>query len=248
MRAVGWAATTMATSAAVYRLGFSPTSQLLGEFPYRGTDAGRDIALTFDDGPNEPFTSQLLGVLATRNVPATFFQVGRCVQRHPGLTRAMVASGHVIGNHSFSHRLTSYVREPSFRQEIARTQQILTAEIGALPGLFRPPWLHRQPWLLAAVRAAGMQIVSGQFGHPLEVLQPGALRIAQHTISIARAGSILILHDGFDARGGYRGETVAAVGHIIDELQAAQFRFVTVDQLLGVPAYQRRQVISQTDH
>jgi peptidoglycan/xylan/chitin deacetylase (PgdA/CDA1 family) len=242
MRTAASAATgALAVAAAIYRVGFSPTSQLLGAFPYRGTGTEAVVALTFDDGPNEPFTSRLVDLLAAEDVRATFFQVGKCVQRHPGLSRAMVAAGHVIGNHTYSHRFGNYISQPSLQREIIQAQQVLDAEIGVPPGLFRPPWLHRQPQLLATVRTAGMQVVSGHFAHPLEVLQPPARRIASHATSIARAGSILILHDGFDARGGYRGQTVAAVGHIIDDLRAAGYRFATVDELLHVPPYQNRQ-------
>lgn len=232
------AAAAAVIGAAVYRIGFSPTSQLFGEFPYRGPADDRVVALTFDDGPNEPYTSQLVELLASRGVPGTFFQVGRCVERHPGLTRRMADAGHVIGNHTYGHRFGAYLTQPAMVEEIGRAQRVLTDVLGVAPGLFRPPWLGRQPALLGTVRRMGMQVVSGTFGHPLEVFQPAAQRIAARAAAVTRAGSILILHDGFDARGGYRGQTVAAVGPVIDALRDRGYRFVTVDRLLGVPAYQ----------
>jgi peptidoglycan-N-acetylglucosamine deacetylase len=235
MKKLYWAA---AGAAAVYYAGFSPTSQLLGAFPYRVDTDEKVIALTFDDGPNEPYTSDLLDLLADRAVPATFFQVGKCVERHPDTSRRMVEAGHVIGNHTYSHRFSAYLTQPRMRTEIGRTQGILRDTIGRTPALFRPPWLGRQPLSLATVRAYGMQVVSGQFAHPLEVVQPAAERMARHAVSITRPGSILIFHDGFDARGGARGQTVAAVGLVIDALRQRGFRFDTVDRLLGVPAYQ----------
>ena len=105
-----------ALGAAVYLTAFRPRSQVFGSFPYAAQTAEKVVALSFDDGPNEPYTSRLLDTLDTYNVKATFFQVGRCAQRFPSTTRRVVQSGHVLGNHSYSHSFTSYLRQP--RQEI----------------------------------------------------------------------------------------------------------------------------------
>jgi peptidoglycan-N-acetylglucosamine deacetylase len=196
------------------------------------------VALTFDDGPNEPYTSQLVDLLTAKQIPATFFQLGRCVVRHPGLSSRMVEAGHVIGNHSYSHRFRQYLTEPSLRTEISRTQTVLVEEIGRRPGLFRPPWLCHQPPLMSEVRRQGLRPVSGTFAHPFEVAQIPAWRIARRAVHLARPGSILIFHDGFDARGGFRGQTVDAVRLVIDQLSAQGFSFTTVDKLLGVAPYQ----------
>jgi peptidoglycan/xylan/chitin deacetylase (PgdA/CDA1 family) len=91
--------------------------------------------------------------------------------------------------------------------------------------------------VLASVHAAGLQPVSGLFGHPLEVFQPPADRIAAAAARVARPGGILIFHDGLEARGGVRDQTVAAVGPLIDTLRERGYRFATVDELLGVPPY-----------
>jgi len=216
---------------------FAPGSQVFGPVPVRGSGTEPQVALTFDDGPNEPHTAALLDVLASRDVRATFFQVGRCVERHPESSRRVAEAGHVIGNHSYSHRLGAYLTHPSFAAEIDRTQQVLADVVGLTPRLFRAPWLHRQPALLATVRQRGMQIVSGTFGHPLEPFQPAAATLTRHAAAVTRAGSILVFHDGFDARGGNRAETVAAIGPLIDILRDRGLSFVTVDTLLGVDAY-----------
>ena len=85
-----------------YWAGFGPRTQLWGSFPYRRGDE-KVVALTFDDGPNEPWTGRLLDVLAAKDVKATFFQVGRCAERFPSTTRRVVDEGHVLGNHSLNH-------------------------------------------------------------------------------------------------------------------------------------------------
>ena len=89
------------------------------------------VALTFDDGPNEPWTSRLLDVLGEREVPGTFFQVGRCAERHPDVTRRVVAEGHVLGNHSLSHAFGRYLTEPRQTSEVLGGQQALR---GGRPG------------------------------------------------------------------------------------------------------------------
>lgn len=235
---------------AAYWAGFGPQTQMWGAFPYRagsphhpvGAQHDEDrrdrvVALTFDDGPNEPWTGHLLDVLAAKGVRATFFQVGRCAERFPSATRRVVDEGHVLGNHSLNHAFTSYLRHPSQRDEIARAQEVLHRVSGVVPGLYRPPWLCHWPWVLRTVRGAGLQVVSGTFAHPLEVFQPAAPRMTAGAAQRTRPGSILIMHDGREARGGDRSQTVASVGPLIDRLRADGYSFATVDQLLGVPAH-----------
>ena len=220
-----------------YWTAYRPTSQTFGPFPYQAEVSEPLVALTFDDGPNEPYTSWLLDLLDERGVRATFFQVGRCAERFPSASRRVVESGHVLGNHSYSHQFSGYFREPSQRREIERSQQALAAVTGVVPALYRPPWLCHWPWVLRSIRDHGLQVVSGLFGHPLELVQPPAMIMAASAVKITRPGSIVIFHDGFDARGGRRDQSVAAIGPLIDELSGRGYRFVTVDQLLGVPAY-----------
>jgi peptidoglycan/xylan/chitin deacetylase (PgdA/CDA1 family) len=217
--------------------GFSGRSQVCGPFPFRGKTDEPVVALTFDDGPNEPYTSQLLDTLDARGVPATFFQVGRCAERFPSVTRRIASSRHVLGNHSYSHSFKSYFRSPRQADEIARAQSVLTRIAGVAPALYRPPWLCHWPWVLRTIEHAGLQVVSGDFAHPLEIFQPPADVMARAAVALTRPGSIVIFHDGFDARGGRRDQSVGAIGPLIDRLTDQGYRFTTVDQLLGVPAY-----------
>jgi len=222
---------------ALYRAGFGSRSQLFGPFPYRGETSEPVLALTFDDGPNEPWTSRLLDVLGEREVPGTFFQVGRCAERHPEVTRRVLAEGHVLGNHSLSHAFGRYVSEPRQTAEVVGGQRVLQSVAGVTPLLYRPPWLCHWPWVLRGVAATGSSVVSGTFGSLLEVAQPSSARMAAAAAGRAAPGAMLILHDGREARGGNRAATVAAVGPLVDRLRARGYRFTTVDRLLGVPAY-----------
>jgi peptidoglycan/xylan/chitin deacetylase (PgdA/CDA1 family) len=217
----------------------SPYSQALGTFPYRGTGPAKVVALTFDDGPNEPYTSQIADFLGERQIKATFFQVGRAVLRHPEVTRRLVADGHVIGNHSFTHEFTNCLSPRTVAAEVRKGQAAL-ATVGVRPALYRPPWLLRIPALPGVLADHGLRPVSGQFCHPLEVFQPRAQMIADGVLAKATPGSIVIFHDGYDGHDGNRASTVAAAKIVVNRLSEDGFGFVTVDELLGVPAYQDR--------
>jgi peptidoglycan-N-acetylglucosamine deacetylase len=220
-----------------YGLLMSPYSQVFGAYPYHGDRHDRTVALTFDDGPNEPYTSQIADHLASMDIRATFFQVGVCVQRHPETTRRLYEAGHVIGNHSFRHRFGTYLAPHRFEREVHQTQDLLRQHLGVTPALVRTPWLWRQPGLLRMLRRASLQPVAGTFAHAAEVFQPDGARMARRAIAKTRPGSILIFHDGFDGRGGNRGQTVAAVRRYTETVRRHGFRFVTVDELLGVAPY-----------
>jgi peptidoglycan-N-acetylglucosamine deacetylase len=219
-----------------YWLLMSPWSQVLGPFPYRAPGVDKVVALTFDDGPNEPYTSAIADFLDLRGVKATFFQVGRAVVRHPEVTIRLAESGHVIGHHGYAHRFGRYLRREALADDMTAGLAAFAA-VGLRPALYRPPWLLRIPALREVARAHRLQVVGGEFCHAFEVFQPAAERIARRAVAKTRPGSILIFHDGFDGRGGNRASTVDAVMIVVDRLISRGYRFTTVDRLLGVPAY-----------
>ncbi|MEU4192355.1 polysaccharide deacetylase family protein [Kribbella sp. NPDC026611] len=215
----------------------SPYSQTIGPFPYRGPADRRQVALTFDDGPNEPYTSELADYLEREGIPATFFQVGRAVQRHPEVTKRLVDAGHVVGLHGHTHEFTQYLRQRTLAAELGQGMAAF-AELGIRPALYRPPWLLRIPALPGLLKQHGLQVISGEFCHLLEVAQPSPERIARQALRTTRPGSITIFHDGFDGKGGDRAATVAAVKLLVPRLRDQGYDFTTVDDLLGLPAYQ----------
>lgn len=233
-----WLGGALLTCAGGYWLFLSPQSQVFGHYPYRGQRRDRVVALTFDDGPNEPYTSQIADYLTSKNIRATFFHVGTCVERYGETTARIAAAGHVIGNHSLTHTFHTYLIPGRLKRDIDRTQEIVRNTVGRTPALFRSPWLWRQPLLLRMIRRNALQPVSGHFCHALEVFQPDAARIARRAIAKTRPGSILIFHDGFDSRGGNRSETVRAVEIVTEELLRRGYQFLTVNEMLGIPAYQ----------
>ncbi len=230
--------TVLAALSLVYWLFMSPYSQAFGHYTWRAKTTKKIVALTFDDGPNEPFTSQVLDILDTHSAKATFFLVGNCVRRFPDAVTRIFESGHVIGNHSVSHEFYRYFFTLSFKKQIEDNQAILQKHIGKTPALYRSPWLWRQPFLLATLRKKGLTPVSGEFCHALEPLQISGKRMAKAVLKMTKPGSIIIFHDGYDGKGGDRTQTVEAVRIVIEELSAQGYAFVTIDKLLGIPAYQ----------
>ena len=231
------AAGATVTAGVGYWLGMSSYSQAFGYFPYRGNVKEKVVALTFDDGPNEPHTSRLADLLRDRAVLASFFQVGRAVLRYPQVTRRLVNEGHVIGNHGFTHVLPHYLSRRSLEIDVRKGQAAL-ATVGLRPALYRPPWLLRIPSMSTALRKQGLQAISGEFCHSMEVFQPRPEVIAKGALAKVVPGSILIFHDGFDGHDGNRASTVSAAEIVIDRLHREGYRFVTVDNLLKIPAYQ----------
>lgn len=223
---------------AIYWLFMSTYSQVFGRYLWHLKTDEKIVALTFDDGPNEPYTSDLVNYFNDKGVKATFFQVGKCVERYPETTRKMFKEGHVIGNHSLSHEFHKFFTEPDFNNQVIANQKILKKTIGKTPALFRSPWLWRQPKLLNTLKRHKLIPISGEFCHSLEVLQIDGELIAKAAMRKVKPGSIIIFHDGFDGRGGNRAETVKAAKIVVDNLLEEGYKLVTVDKLFGIDAYQ----------
>ncbi len=156
------ALTCAASAAAAITVGYqsmAPTAQWYGR-TFTGLDPGsRQIALTYDDGPNDPHTPRLLEVLAKHNVHATFFLIGRYVQQRPQIARAIVQAGHVVGNHTFTHPLLIFKSEAEIRQELTQCRAALQDAIGEPSNLFRPPFGGRRPAVLRIARELGLEPV-----------------------------------------------------------------------------------------
>src|SRR6202021_1327750 len=122
--------TTAALASAAGYQSMAPTGQWYGRTITSGARGTKRIALTYDDGPNDPHTLHLLDVLAKHNVGATFFMIGRHVRQRPFIARAVAQAGHVIGNHTFSHPLLLFESEAQTRIQLVDCRQALREAIG----------------------------------------------------------------------------------------------------------------------
>src|SRR6267143_399562 len=145
-------------AAGLYYATFAVRSQWLGRTCWRGRRDTNAVALTFDDGPS-PDTERVLDVLAAHNLRATFFMIGRHVELFPQTAKRIVAEGHEIGNHSYSHPIYLYRSPRETRQQLGRAQAIIAATTGVEPKLARPPCGVRTPAYFQAARKLGLRTV-----------------------------------------------------------------------------------------
>jgi peptidoglycan/xylan/chitin deacetylase (PgdA/CDA1 family) len=211
----------------------------VGQVLCHGDRARKTIAITFDDGPNEPSTSDVLDVLAAYKVKATFFCVGVNALRFPHLVGRAVAEGHVIGNHSMHHSRKAGLL-PGAGQHIDACTQVLKDILGRTPCLYRAPWGWLAPWEVYRLRRRGFAIVGWDvYTYDWQVPPPPADEIVAGVVRDIHSGSIVLFHDGVAGIGAVeKPQTVRAVEQTIVQLRAAGFTFVSIPELLNILPYQ----------
>jgi peptidoglycan-N-acetylglucosamine deacetylase len=226
-------AAAAAASAAGYQ-SMAPTGQWYGETLVGGTRGSKQIALTYDDGPNDPHTLKLLDVLAKHSVRATFFMIGRYVQQRPEIARAVAQAGHVIGNHTFTHPLLIFKSEAQTRVELVDCRQALQDAISEPSNLFRPPFGGRRPATLRIARELGLQTVMWNVtGYDWNA--PPAAVIERKVARQMRGGDVILLHDGgHKAIGADRAQTVIATENFVRRYRDQGYEFVTVEEMEAI--------------
>jgi peptidoglycan/xylan/chitin deacetylase (PgdA/CDA1 family) len=210
----------------------APTGQWYGK-TFTGLPRGsRQIALTYDDGPNDPHTLRLLELLAKHGVHATFFMIGRYVQQRPDLAREILKAGHVVGNHTFTHPLLTFKSEAEVGQELSQCRSALQDAIGEPANLFRPPFGGRRPAVLRIARELGLQPVMWNVtGY--DWTAPPAEVIERKVSKQIRGGDVILLHDGgHQQMGADRCQTVIATDHLIARYKSEGYNFLTIPQMM----------------
>lgn len=224
-------ASLLAGAAGIYHATYSVRSQWLGRTDWRGRTDRQAVALTFDDGPG-PDTERILDVLAEQKSCATFFMIGCHVERFPQTARRIVAGGHEIGNHSYSHPIYLYRSAGETRRQLERAQDVIAAATGVTPNLARPPCGVRTPAYFRAARRLGLRTVQWDVAG-FDWKRRSGGQIAHEVLRKVRTGSIVLLHDGDSEHKRDRQETVAALPLIIEGLRARGLRVAPLSQLLG---------------
>jgi peptidoglycan/xylan/chitin deacetylase (PgdA/CDA1 family) len=204
----------------------------LGGIPRRGRPGRQQVAITFDDGPNEPYTSQILDLLGRHDARATFFLLGRAVEQHPEVARRIGSLGHALGSHTYDHVKLHRLSAAAMDAEIVRGEAALAAAGVAGSGLFRAPHGFKNPLLPGVLRRRGLQLIAWTHG-VWDTDRPGADVIATRALRGLRDGTILLLHDG--QPGTDRSQTVAALALILAACQRQGLKCVTVPELLTAP-------------
>jgi peptidoglycan/xylan/chitin deacetylase (PgdA/CDA1 family) len=228
-------AVTAGGIAAAFSAGYqsmSPTGQWYGR-TFTGLPPGsKKLALTYDDGPNDPHTLRLLEVLGKHEVHATFFLIGRYVKQRPDIARAIIEAGHVTGNHTFSHPNLILASAAQARAELQKCEQALYDAVGEHSKLFRPPFGGRRPATLRMAHRLELLPVMWNVagwdwrGKPAEYVE-------QKVRQKMRGGDVILLHDGSHAEfGADRSQTVLATDRLIARYKAEGYEFVTIPEMM----------------
>ena len=242
--AIGGAAAAALAVGGFYYAALWPESQIFGQSLIAGRDSS-EVALTFDDGPNEPYTLHLLEVLARHQVHATFFLIGKYVRAHPEIARAVHSAGHTIGSHTMNHPRLMYLPKQELYEEISGAHALLEDVLGEKVHFFRPPFGARRPAVMRAVRELGIVSVlwnvsshDWSAGSALEIerrVGRGMVRNQER-----QRGSNVLLHDGSHIDFGTdRRRTVAATAALLTSFPLAGVRAATLDEWRPLPGSKR---------
>jgi len=188
----------------------------------------KQIAFTFDDGPDPVYTPQLAALFREYGGSATFFVIGRQLEQHRELAKALHDEGHELGNHTFSHPALPRLDEVQRREELERADALIESIAGAKPFSFRAPFLHSDEAVDELVRERGYVSAGGTNLDSRDWAMPGAEHIVDTIRPVLRPGSVILLHDG----GGDRSQTVEAVRRLLPEVVALGLEPVTFAELV----------------
>ena len=211
----------------------TPSSTFFRPVLVRGPQDGKRITLTFDDGPTGQFTEQVLDILREHHVPATFFVCGKNVEAHPNLLRRIVAEGHEVGNHTYSHPYFFFKSRRRMAEEIDRTQAIIEKVVGFRPNIFRPPYGARWFGLVPTLVRRSMHLI--QWSATGYDWKKDAAGITQTALRELKPGAIILLHDGRETRPASetdRSPTTAALPSLIAGARQAGYTFAPLKEFL----------------
>jgi len=211
----------------------APTGQWYGRTFTGLPPESKKLALTYDDGPNDPHTLRLLEILAKYDVRATFFLIGRYVQERPDIAREIARAGHEIANHTFHHPNLIFCSAAQTRAELQQCTQALSDAVGEHSRLFRPSFGGRRPVTLRVARSLGLEPVMWNVtgrdwrGKPVDSVEHKVCRQV-------RGGDVILLHDGSHAAfGADRSQTVIVTDRLIARYKAEGHQFVTIPEMMG---------------
>jgi peptidoglycan-N-acetylglucosamine deacetylase len=232
-----------------YEASEAPGNQLFGKTVVRGPADQRVVALTYDDGPNPPYTQRILDVLDKEHVRATFFLVGRAVAAYPTVVAREVRSGDALGNHSWDHAHLIVMNAAQIRESLRRTDAAIFNASGVHTTLMRPPFGARDWLVLDQARRMGYTPVMWSVPLARDWEYPPAGVIAARVLPYVTDGSIIVLHDGnrgllcaqahVSTRVCDRSSDIEATRLIVEALKRRGYRFVTIPELIAIKGAMR---------
>jgi peptidoglycan/xylan/chitin deacetylase (PgdA/CDA1 family) len=205
------------------------------------------VALTFDDGPYGEATSQILDILKKERVQATFFLLGKNVEKYPAIAKRIVSEGHLIGNHSYSHsEFLSKMPTVDFQADVRHTENLIVNATGLQPRYYRPPFGMHTPSMDQQLNDMGYFVVLWDVGTGTTTAdydqgtssEAIVEQIVRNTLKGRKRQQIILLHDGRDVQIGYpRQNVIQALPRVIGQLKERGYRFVTVEEIIHQSPY-----------
>lgn len=185
------------------------------------------LAMTFDDGPHPSLTPKLLDILKERNIKCTFFLIGKLAKTYPAIVQRIVAEGHELGNHTWTHCSLTSRSDEQIRKELQQSADAIKEVAGVVPHLIRPPY--------GAINQRIKDMMFTEFGYstimwsvdPQDWRRPGVAAVTSRLVNGAHPGAIMLSHD-------IHPPTITAMPPMFDQLIAQGYQFVTVSQLLNL--------------
>lgn len=188
------------------------------------------IALTFDDGPNEN-TREILDILNKNKVKATFFCVGKNIEKHPDIVRQIAAGGHLVGNHSHSHSdYFDFYTKCKIVRELRETDNLVEEITGRKPNFFRPPYGVTTPSIRRALAMTKHKVIGWNI-RSMDGVSQDANQIFNRVLKQLSPGSVVLLHDT-------RVQTNVVLEQLLLSLRAKNYEVVPLDELLDLKAYE----------
>ncbi len=209
-----------------------------GDVHERGIVGQNRYAITFDDGPLEGASDEILDILKHYGVPATFFVIGRNAERWPRVVERMAQEGHLVQNHTWSHwRLSMFCPSFYWVRQLKRTDDMIRSIVGRTPAMFRPPMAVRTPSNTKAMRLTGHACVMWT-RRAMDGVATTKERVARRLIEGLDDGAVLLLHDGREAASRRDPRpTIEALPVVLEEAKRRGLSPAPLDELLGIAAY-----------
>lgn len=202
-------------------------------FYLKGSSNSRRIALTFDDGPDEIYTPQILDILKAHNAKATFFLIGSKVKQHPELVNRIISEGHTIGNHTWTHPDLRKVTSEQLLSEIKQTEDAIRDVSGLTTAIMRPPYGAANDSVVEELRELNYKVIDWNVDSVDWRQETTADQILINTLTNVTEDTIVLMHDS----PGNRSATVKALPELIHTLNANEYTFVAADEMLNIQAY-----------
>ena len=191
---------------------------------WQGNEDFKKVALTFDDGPSEKHTPEILDILKKYKVRATFFLLGKNAEQNPQIIKRIHQEGHLIGMHTYSHKELTKTPTKRIKNEILDFKQYIFKQTGTVPRLIRPPWGVYDNRTMAEMAVRNLDVILWSIDSR-DWSEPGSKIVEDNILRSVRNGSIILCHDTHS-------DTVLALPKVIEKIKAQGYEFVTINDIL----------------